>query len=401
MEREYLQNKDLTAVRIYGRIRNKDIKNPYRKETEPMSFFVRNLRRIGAVLLCIAVLLCTVSCSAFPMGGSQTTDLVDPGTLDPNQGIEKLNLNRRPYQITLLLAVEGNQSGSLSAIDLITLDDSGDSPAVHVLQIPTNTYVRSGGTLSGYFSNSFQSAISDGKNQEAATGSAMSTLRNMIQNSLTVPVDYTVHLTREGLSKIIDTVGGVTLELAYPISINGHGLGAGKQTVCGADAVAMLGYTAFSERFLEKLNMSKHLFTAVIASMKANINKNILTLCVKEMKEQMTTDIPSSSEGSADVFLVRRLMDTSFDRMNFTCLSAKSVTLSSGECRVLCKTGVLDQINSFINLFKEPMTEEQLDPNRFFTSPDDPIIDTIYSGSATEEEIISADVLRDGNHRIS
>lgn len=363
-----------------------------------MRSFVRNLRRIGAILLCIAVLFCAASCSVLPIGGSQTTDTVDPGELDPDQGIEALNLNRRPNQITLLLAIEGNQAGTLSSIDLISLDDSGDSPAIHVLQIPADTYVRSGGTLSGYFSNSYLTSVSDGHNDEAATESALTTLRNLLQNCLMVTIDYTVHMTREGLGKVIDTVGGVTLELAYPISVNGHGLNAGKQTVNGSDAAAMLSYTGFSESFMENLNMSKHLFTAVVASLKANIDKSILALCVMEMKEQMTTDIPST--GGSDVFLIRRLMETSFENLSFTLLSTKSVALVSGECRVLCKAGVLEQINSFINLYKEPLTDENFDPNSFF-SGDDSIVKTIYSGTAAEEEIVTANVLRDGSHRIS
>ncbi|MGM9680372.1 MAG: LCP family protein [Eubacteriales bacterium] len=359
---------------------------------------MQNLSRIGAFLLCITVLLCTVSCSALQKVGSQTTDPVDPGKLDPDQGLEALNLNRRPNQITLLLAVEGSSAGTLSAIDLISLDDSGESPAIHVLQIPADTFVRSGGTLSGYFSNAYLTSVADGHNEEAAAESAMASLRSLIQNSLMVSVDYSVHLTREGLGKIIDTVGGVTLEFAYPISVNGHGLNAGKQTVSGADAAALYDYTGFSENFNEKLNISKHLLTAATASLKSNIDKSILALCVLEMKEQMTTDIPST--GGSDVFLIRRLMETSFENLSFTCLSSKSVTLASGECRVLCKVGALEQINSFINLYKEPLTEEEFDPNSFFNGNDN-IVKTIYSGSAVDEEIVTAAVLRDGNHRIS
>lgn len=343
-------------------------------------------------ILCLSILLFS-GCSDFftdysPDG--QTTGL--PGESGDNP-IARLNLTRRPNQITILMAVEGSYPGSLSSLSLLCIDDNGE-PKVSVLQIPVTTFTRSGGTLGGYYEAAYFRTVSDGGNISNSVESAVSALRSFIMNTFLVYIDFTVHMTESQLASIVDTVGGVQLDLPQVLMLAGHNVQAGRQNLTGAEVVDLRSYTGFSDSFYNNLVMGKQLITAIIASLKANIDKSVLSLCVMDMRANMTTNIPTT--GGSDVFIVRRLIETAFSSVSYSMLAGE---YSSGVF-VLCKERAVNQINEFVNLYTEPLQMDDFDADTDFCDPSDSFMSAIYESGGSTPFVYTGEQLRNGELKI-
>lgn len=348
------------------------------------------LRAALAAVLCLSLILCA-GCGDFfkdysPDGTISDTAGPDSST-DP---IRKLGLVRRPNQITILIATEGTAVGSLSSLSLLCIDDSGE-PKVSVLQIPTTVYTRTGGSLKGSYETAFSRSAADGSNIANSVESAMSSLKALVQSSLLIRVDYTIHLTGKQFAGIVDTVGGVVLDLPRVMSLDGHNVQAGRQTLTGAEADDLRNYTGFSDGFYSDLVMGKLLVTGIISSLKSNIDKSVLSLCAMELRTSMTTDIPST--GGSDVFLVRRLIETALPSISFSALAVG--TFSAG-VTVLCRESAAEQISSFVNLYTAPVPPDGLDGQSEFCDPDDAFMASVYNGSIGMPTAYTADQIRSG-----
>lgn len=343
-------------------------------------------------ILCLSLLLFT-GCNDFsfdflPDNGTTTAD---PGESEDPAG--RLNLPRRPNQITILIAMEGSGAGSLSTLSLLCIDDSGE-PEISVLQIPTNLYTRSGGTLGGYYESVYNRSASDGSNAENSVETAMRSLKSLLQTALLVQIDFTVHITGSQLAEIVDTVGGAQLDLPRVMNLDGHNVQAGRQILTGAEVVDLRAYTGFSESFYNNLVMGKQLITSIIGSLKSNIDKDILSLCVRDLRASMLTDIPTA--GGSDVFLVRRLIETSFASVSFSVLAGE---LSSGVW-VLCRETAVDQLNSFVDLYTEPLSVDDFDADSDFCDPADSFMIAIYESSSALPAVYTGEQIRNGELRI-
>ncbi len=354
------------------------------------SFMKAILRTALLGILCLSLLLFT-GCGDFFADSPDRTTASSGG--EGNNPVSKLNLTRRPSQITILIAVEGTYGGSLSSLSLLCIDDSG-VPTVSVLQIPVTTYTRSGGTLRGYYEASYSRATADGSNVSNSVASAMGALKSFLQNTLLVQIDYTVHITNSRFASIVDTVGGAQLDLPRVLQLDGHNVQAGRQTLTGAEAADLRSYGGFSDSFYNDLVLGKHLITSIIGSLKGNIDKSILSLCVKDLRSSMTTDIPTT--GGSDIFIVRRLIETSFSSISFSVLAGE---YTSG-VYVLCKSTALNQINEYVNLYTEPLTADIFDADSDYCDPTDSFMSTIYQSSSATPRIYTGEQIRNGELRM-
>lgn len=348
------------------------------------------LRSVLLGVLCLSLLLFTGCGDFFTDYSAETTS---PPGAEANDPISRLNLTRRPNQITILIAVEGTFGGSLSSLSLLCIDDSGD-PTISVLQIPVTTYTRSGGTLGGYYESAYSRAASDGSNFSNSVASAMGSLKSFLQNTLLVQIDYTVHITGSQFAAIVDTVGGVRLDLPRVLQLDGHNVQAGRQVLTGAEAADLRSYGGFSDSYYNNLVLGKHLITSIIGSLKSNIDKSILSLCTMDLRSNMTTDIPTA--GGSDVFIVRRLIETSFSSISFSVIAGE---YSSG-VYVLCKETAVNQINEYVNLYTEPLTVENFDADSDYCDPTDSFMSTIYQSNSATPIIYTAEEIRNGELRI-
>lgn len=348
------------------------------------------LRATLAAILCLSLILCTGCGDFFKDYSPDGTTSAGEGQNGQDDPIKKLGLTRRPNQITVLIAAEGTVTGTLSSLSLLCIDDSGE-PTVSVLQIPTTVYTRSGGTLGGYYESAFARSAADGSNLANSVESAMSALKGLIQSSLLLRIDYTVHLTGAQIASIVDTVGGVELDLPRVLNLAGHNVQAGRQTLTGAEVADLRAYTGFSSDFYDDLVMGKLLITAFIGSLKSNIDKSILSLCAMEIRTSMTTNIPST--GGSDVFLIRRLIETALPSISFSNLAVEPF---SSSVTVLCKASAIEQLNTFVNLYTDPIPSDGFDPRSDFCDPDDPFMSAVYNSSSGTPLAYTADQIRSG-----
>ena len=209
--------------------------------------------RIFAAVL--AVLLIVSFCGCDKIFTDYSTSKAGQTESEPDF---ELNIDRKPDRITILSAFEGGKAGEIVSFLLITLNT--DAKTVAVLQIPADTYYSGQVTLADEYRNGLAKEIAQGTQNPVAN--AMKSVSDLISDSLAVHIDYTAHMTKDQLANVIDTVGGVTLDIPYSIGLDdGSIIKSGRTLLGGSFAAGLVSYNRFSDSFMSELHIHKLLRT--------------------------------------------------------------------------------------------------------------------------------------------
>ena len=149
---------------------------------------IRNLRKGRvAILVTILIFLVVVAIYAFLGGFSSTNMLTDPFSVQ-----ERINI--------LVLGVDAREDdiGRSDTTFVVTIDISAKK--VTMLSIPRDSRVK----IAGHGWDKINHAYSFG-------GSKLS--KSSVENLLGIPIDYTVVMSFQGFVRMIDALGGVTIDV--------------------------------------------------------------------------------------------------------------------------------------------------------------------------------------------
>lgn len=345
--------------------------------------------RIFAAVL--AVLLIVSFCGCDKIFTDYSTSKAGQTESEPDF---ELNIDRKPDRITILSAFEGGKAGEIVSFLLITLNT--DAKTVAVLQIPADTYYSGQVTLADEYRNGLAKEIAQGTQNPVAN--AMKSVSDLISDSLAVHIDYTAHMTKDQLANVIDTVGGVTLDIPYSIGLDdGSIIKSGRTLLGGSFAAGLVSYNRFSDSFMSELHIHKLLFTAFVTSVKNNVDSKVMSVCAVDIRQNMTTTV--TGIGGSDVFILKKLSEPDYGSIRFARLATERLSLGSGMFSVACRKAVVEQINGFVDIYKDPLAEEKFDPHGRLTD-DDAMVSTLYSSNMQQPTIYSAKQIIDGEIRI-
>ena len=320
---------------------------------------------------------------------------IDPGTVKNQKSFDSLVITKNPNQYTFLYLIEGASSGSLASVMMVKFDV--DANTLKILQIPTDTYIRANGSIEKYYNTVYTDAKNDGSSTAHAIELAVASLKTVIQNHLMMKVDYFIHVTKQGFAKMVDTVGGVDVKLPFVISFpDGTRAGQDKSKLTGAQAANLYTYGGYSAEFRAQYHIHKILTSAILGALKSGVDSTILSLCALEIRECITTDIPSS--GGADVYLLKKLTETAMNDVSFTIIRTQSYSDGGGDSSVMVKQATLNIINEFFDMYSVKIADEEFDSSKLFYLSSDKLMTELYNSSGlafivyTAAEVISGKI---------
>ncbi|MBO4356123.1 MAG: LCP family protein [Clostridia bacterium] len=346
----------------------------------------------------IILVICMISLSSCSFFTDYSPNGIDPSSMNNSKTIESLVITKNPNQYSFLYLVEGSSAGSLSSIMMIKFDV--DENKINIIQFPTDTYIRANGSLENYYKTLYTTAITDGSSTSSATEQAIAGLKAVMQNHLMIKVDYFIHVTRQGLGKVVDTLGGVDINVPYIISFpDGTRVGFDKGKINGNQIANMIAYQGYSAEFRSQYHLHKIITSAIINAIKTGVDSTILSLCALEIRNCITTDIPSA--GGADVYLLKKITDTSLTDVSFTILRTQKYSIDSGEASIMVKEGSLNIINEFYSLYSVKIESDEFDPSKLFYLSSDKLMTELYNSSGSAYIVYTASGIRNGDIVIS
>lgn len=195
----------------------------------------------------------------------------------------------------LIMGIDDNeerQLGNARTDALILLTMNPQTEAINMVSIPRDTYVK----LATGKNNSYgkiNSAYSAGK-EEASV--------ETVENLMNVPVNFYFTFDFEAFQKIVDALGGITLNVDLPEEVeelNADGTGRillkpGEQTLNGEEALA-LARTRYVDNDIMRGKRQQDIIQAIIKKA-ANIGSiNKYTKVLEALDDHMWTDMPTNT----------------------------------------------------------------------------------------------------------
>ncbi|MEG1993873.1 MAG: LCP family protein, partial [Oscillospiraceae bacterium] len=179
---------------------------------------------------------------------------------DPNSipNIDKLESPKEDYVRVLACGVDKSQK--LTDVIMYAVYDVKNQ-SINVLQIPRDSFI---GT--DYVSGKINSVYGSKKEPK----DSMKELEKILEEQFKLQVDYTASITLEGVSNIVDSLGGVKMNV--PMTLNylpGKVIYEGEQIIDGEKAEWLVRFrSGYKNADIGRLNMQKEFLMAMLDTVK-------------------------------------------------------------------------------------------------------------------------------------
>jgi LCP family protein required for cell wall assembly len=189
-----------------------------------------------------------------------------------------------PFRTNILLigidrTPEGTAIGRSDTMVLTSLPPI--SPQVSLLSIPRDLWV----SVPGYGENRINTAHYFAELETPGTGPRAA--RQVVATNFGVQVPYSIRLKFDGFVKIVDAMGGVTLDLAEPTA----GLDAGKHTLDGTQALAFVRDRSGSDDFFRQQH-AQLFITAALKNMASPAKWLRIPQILAALGDAVDTNVP-------------------------------------------------------------------------------------------------------------
>jgi len=258
-------------------------------------------------------------------------------------------------------------SGRGDAILLVSFDVS--SGKIAVMQIPRDTYIEWDGK--------------EDKINSIVLDADVYKMRDILEVTLCVNIDYTAQIDLEALEVIVDSVGGVEINVPFDMKYSDPfqdlyiDLKAGVQVLDGKNATDFIRFRSdYAEGDLGRIDAQKQfmssLFKKVMNEMNAmqaiNLAKGVLPM----LETDMTVDDAAYFAGKF----------FSAQNRELTMLTAPGMQLHKTNPEawyyVLSKEGMLEAVNTYFNVYDNKIAETLFDPSLILCKEEDDDFLRIY-----------------------
>lgn len=283
----------------------------------------------------------------------------------------------KPYCV--LVAGSDRVSGLYDVMMLVSID--GDRERICVMQLPRDTYAE-------YTEKSYKKL-----NGAAYTLGGIEGLRSFLEQSFGVCIDGYLTLGLEDFRKVIDTLGGVEIELERAIKYTDAEQGlfidipSGRQVLDGEHAEMLVRYRAgYADGDLGRLDAQKKFLAALFETLKEKVNGDNAFELAKTLIGEVDTDIGAVTA----VTLGLRALKLGKENIVFLTLpGADARAEKSGASYYVASAYATDKI--LCEFFgKSPQIE--FDGDRVFCHPNYKGFISIYE-SSEEPRVVRADEL--------
>lgn len=305
------------------------------------------------VIRAVLVAICAISLA--------TTGVVmlfnTPVLTEPEQGVieeviktpvaeKKKQMNILVVGIDHIKAQENKRAGTLTDVVMLVNYDI-ENEKINIVQIPRDTYI--GDDYPTGKINAIYGAKTDG----GVTG-----LANKINQMLKMPIDYYVTLDLDGLVSLVDSIGGVTMDV--PISFVGGDnvrIKKGLQTINGKQAEAIVRERhAYPNADLGRIQTQRLFMQAAMQKM-FSLGKTQIVKLAPTMINQVKTDLTLSQL----ISMYGDVMDGAKDNIVFHDMPVKSASRNGLSMLALQPEETAALLNEFFRPYSEPVQAESLE----------------------------------------
>lgn len=368
---------------------------------------MRNLVKIMSLILLTALLFSLSSCAKIEQffGSEKPTDGDDHK--DQNSLIGEID-PRVPGVYNFLLVREGKTAGNAETFTLAQM--SLDDDSISMFHIPENLFVNyeNAKSLGEIYEDEYARVLSLGMASDECEIAGAKAVSACLNANLALPIDYHIVMNKDAVKDYVDLLGGVEMSLPFAFTTDaGNTYPAGVRKLDGEAIVDFLGYDAF-ENTKSKLNAMSEFLAGIHKKITATLSAENISVHMVQAKPLMSTDLPTKD--GYDIFFLRKLISIKPDAWKVSTLCTYPVSTSAGSFEVVRYTTALEQINTFLKVYLDPIksnseqiseSDKVFDKDALLTDTAQPILNNIYKSQTTLPNVHTADDIYTGKLEIS
>lgn len=259
---------------------------------------------------------------------------------------------------------------------------------IGVLQIPRDSYINIDGKnyhkINAVYSEGCRRAYNAGQRDEQVHSAGSHALSTFLEGSLGVKISGHASVTTSGLSRIVDTIGGIDLNIPTDLSYDDNSqnlhisLKAGPNHLSGDLAVKFVRCRKYVNADYGRMNAQRLFMSAVFKKVKNELSVKSMVELLKCAYQNVNTDIEMSDALS----LAKVGLKIDEDNISMENLVGKSVKVGSAYCEVLNAALTREKIRSCLYFDKFGSLQGEFDPDGVFTNKNDENISKIYADKA-------------------
>lgn len=260
--------------------------------------------------------------------------------------------------------------------------------SLSVMQIPRDSYIEINGShrrINTALARMRSLYVSENPKASSADKlkGGMEGVVELLEKSLCIQIDGYVHVNLEGFRSIINTLGGVKIDVPYAMDYEDPAqdlyihLSPGVQTLNGEQAEMFIRFrSGYVQADIGRIDAQKIFLTALFKQLKSSLTISTVPKLVEQVVKYVTTDVPL-----ADIIIyAKELLGVDMDNISMMTLHGSSIQTESGAWYyVMNRASALNMINEYFNVYDQPVTDEIFDVSRVFTDDDDKVVSAIYT----------------------
>jgi len=286
--------------------------------------------------------------------------------------------------------VIGRDSVAFNTDVIMLISFNTASGEITVMQIPRDTYIESGGKsykINALYAAKYNAAKYRGSKDPLYEG--MIGVVETLETNLYIQIDYWAVVNLEGFSNIVDSIGGVEIDIPFEMNYDDPDqnlhihLKPGVQTLNGEQSEQFVRFRSnYIQADIGRINAQKIFISAFLRQLKNNLNIKTVGTFAKEALEHTMTSIDIKD----CIYFAKAAMELDLSQIKMFTLpgtDARSDGDSGTWYYVMYRADTLALINRYFNVYKSDVTNTVFDFRLAFTNEEKPHLNTIYNTKST------------------
>ena len=355
---------------------------------------IENLSPISIILLVsiIVVLFLSIYLTVFVCAEQIEPSTAPQAEIDvPQMTASHLQASGTLSKPSYLFLVAGRDavSGLTDVILLVKFD--AEQKIINIIQIPRDTYLR-------YTDRAY-------KKINAATYvlGGLEGLAELLEQTWSIDIDYTVEFTIETFSHLIDLIGGVPINIPYDMDYEDASqelyihLKAGENILYGNEAVQFVRFrSGYVQGDIARIDAQK-IFLAALAQ---KITSGVGTFKLPAIIGALIGEVKTNLSLSDCISFVRAALNVDMSNIVMVTLSGKDARTggnSGAWYYIINRSAALEIINRYLITSENIILSDNFDSDRLFSNTAYPHFEEIYyAESYSIQEYRADDINKDG-----
>ncbi|MGN1127541.1 MAG: LCP family protein [Candidatus Flemingiibacterium sp.] len=292
--------------------------------------------------------------------------------------------------------VVGRDAASWNTDVIMLVNFNMREGSLSVMQLPRDTYIEIDqvrGRINTAMKTMRSAAYSKNPSlsQEELLKAGMAGMCELLEKSLCIQIDGYAHINLEGFRGIVDAIGGVKMDVPYDMDYEDpeqdlyiH-LKAGTQILDGKKAEMFVRFRdGYVQADIGRIDAQKLFLTALFKQLKSSMTVSTIPKLAEQVFKYVTTDLPL-----ADIVIyAKKLLGVDMEKISMMTLHGSALQTETGAWYYcMNRAATLDMINTYFNVYSDPITDAIFDKTQAFTDEDSKAFCRIYLASPDDAAV--------------